>query len=151
MAAISISDQLISSITKLTDLNAGTTEAILALVERDPSFLLLLSEMKELLSEEDDDFRPTTYALHKAFHLIIETALQMQATQASFPYGFPYGDGEQGIRIEWENPPRDVRLRIPAQETAREYIYHKEGQQHDIEEPASPDSLSRWLGWLIGT
>lgn len=52
---------------------------------------LIFSELTELLTEEDTDFRPTPYAFTRTSELISGAGKQ---TQVDFPYGYVYSDGE---------------------------------------------------------
>lgn len=103
------------------------------------------SELKELQDEEDEEFRPTQYASNRAWELVSSAAAQISE---DFPYGYAYGDGDGGIRIEWKSSPREVRLRVPSQKKGKEYIYHQSPESHKANEGASPDALVGWLRWL---
>ncbi|CAN5573042.1 hypothetical protein BH10CHL1_BH10CHL1_51180 [soil metagenome] len=111
----------------------------------------MLSSINALLDEEaEDDYgilRPTDNVIETAFQMLIDSSDQMAQL---FPYGSISTDSEGGIRIEWNNKERDVRLVIPAIENKSPYIYYDSGETYGLEEIDSPFILTKWLGWLAG-
>jgi hypothetical protein len=102
------------------------------------------AELLELQSEEDPTGRPTPYAFRRTWELLFEAGKQMKL---DFPYGYVMEDGEGGIRIEWENQSRYVRLIVPAEQDGQQYIYYQNNDTRDIDE-VSANALAGWLYWL---
>lgn len=96
------------------------------------------------LRTEDSDARPTPYAFGKAWEVISAVGNQMGH---EFPLGSAVEDGEGGIRIEWENKDRHVRLVIPDTQEKRHYIFHQEDDEHGLDN-ISAHVLAGWLYWL---
>jgi hypothetical protein len=69
--------------------------------------------------------------------------------RVNFPRGSVGTDGEGGIRIEWNQNVREVRLVIPAHSDGKMYLYYQAGKSYGIVENPSAQGLAYWLGWLV--
>jgi hypothetical protein len=111
-----------------------------------PALAQMLSELKELLTEDNPESRPSldAFKLMKRYLNIAGLALQER-----FPYGYVMDDGAQGCRIEWEN--RDARayasLVIHAQPGESDYIYYQ-ASDHKKLSPLSIGALISVLDQL---
>src|SRR6266511_4235676 len=101
-----------------------------------------------LWQEEDDDgLLPTSYSFSRTWELVIGAARHLST---GLPKGWPSLGHDGGIRIEWLDGSRQIRLIVPPNETGREYIYFQEGDNHAVEARVSPAILAGWLRWLTG-
>ncbi len=98
----------------------------------------------ELMRDDDPTARPTTYAQNITWLLISAVSEHLGE---SFPLGFVMEDEQGGVRIEWENQAKHVRLVIPGTSAGQQYIYHQQGDAYGTEDVSAP-ALEGWLSWL---
>src|SRR5207237_10064620 len=93
----------------------------------------IVSDFMELLRrEEEDDYgilKPTIYAFNFTLDLLFSTATAM-GPRVACPYGSISTDYEGGVRIEWRNGERSVRLIVPARPEGMRYIYFEDSQTY---------------------
>jgi hypothetical protein len=106
---------------------------------------IVISRISQLLQEEDD-FRPTEYALRTTLALVYEAN---QILRGSFARAAAAVDEDGSIVIYWKRPERNIHLTIPSQEDGPLYIYHREGGEYGTERPVSAASLASWLQWFM--
>jgi hypothetical protein len=107
---------------------------------------LAITRLWELLNNDEDEVKPSNYAFSIVWNLLLSAARRLSG---GLPNCVVYTDDEGGIRCEWKQAPRQVRLVIPARSHGRHYIYHEEGDHYSVEETVSPETLAIWLRWLI--
>lgn len=110
---------------------------------------VMFSDLASLMNQADynDEFlRPTDEMIETAWKLLSSTT---QHDIVNFPEGAVYPDGDGGIRIEWSQPPRDLRLTLLNDKSRRSYIYQEDGANYSVEYDISPKTLAYWLNWLI--
>lgn len=103
------------------------------------------ADLTDLNNDEDPDVRPTTYASIRAWFALSQVGFQLKER---LPYGYIMDDGANGVRIEWDNGPKQVRVVIPSTSGSYHYIYHEAGEYHGAED-FSISALVGWLNWLI--
>ena len=103
----------------------------------------------ETLREEDAEecgvTAPTAYARETTRRLLVDASSRMKP---GFPKGWVCLDWQGGIRIEWGQGERHVRLVVPPQDEGLQYVYHELDSDHGVDKDASGDILARWLDWL---
>ena len=132
-ALVSYTDDFISPVSSTREIN---------------QFNILLNNILYLLKDEeyDDDFlRPTDYAVAQTFLLIFGVAHVISAVPSHCTVST---DGSGGIRLEWLNAGKEVRVVVAASEGRRSYIYHEEGDNYALDEKLTPDRTKDWLLWL---
>lgn len=110
--------------------------------ERD--FNTVISRISNLL--QDEDIRPTQYALNTALSLVYETN---QLLKGIFARASTAVDEDGSIFIYWRNPERTIELRIPAQRQGRYHIYHREGSSYGFERNVTASTLAAWIKWFM--
>ncbi len=112
-------------------------------------FLKLTNGLVELNNEEyDEEFlEPTKYAYDCARRFMLEAYKVFQYALLT-PHYVP--DGEGGIRIEWENGTRELRLICPSSESKSPYLYHEDGDEYGVDEQVTDSKLNERLQGLIG-
>src|SRR5262245_52443039 len=85
-------------------------------------FNIVISRISRLLQEEDD-FRPTEYALLTALTMVYEAN---EILRGRFPRAAVAVDEDGSIVIYWKRPERNIHLTIPARRDGVLYIYHRE-------------------------
>jgi hypothetical protein len=113
----------------------------------------MITELRESLTgEEHDDYgvlRPTTYAFNTILDLLFTAAVEMGEGR-TFPYGSVTTDRDGGIRIEWRNGERNVRLIVPSRQEGMRYIYFEEGEEYRAIPVVTAAELRRRLEALSG-
>jgi len=140
------------------DRNAAPDVAEMAtyLSVSDEGSVLILRQLLSLhLAEEQDEvgvLRPTPYAFQETVELLLDAAKIFLAIQSppgsrrcTFPAGCVTTDSEGGVRIEWLNGDRAVRLVVRSKEDQQRYIYHQIGEDYDVDYNVSADILAYWL------
>jgi hypothetical protein len=97
--------------------------------------------------EYDEDFlRPTKSAIYKARLWLTKVSRIL----SDLPMGSHVStDGSGGVRIEWSVGEKNVRLVIAARPSSKSYIYHEAGSEYGVDRSISPETISRWLKWLV--
>ena len=95
------------------------------------------------LGKDDPEERPDPDVFAEALSILRAARSQM----GDFPRGAAGCDMDGGIQVEWSRGQRRVHLVLPAPRSRKRYIYHSEGDTHDIED-ASPATLALRLRWL---
>jgi hypothetical protein len=108
----------------------------------------LLADLLELktLVDSEDFVRPTAYAVDKAIDFCIPSG---SLIKAEFPYGSVAPDGDGGIRIEWMEGNKHVRLLVSANADTRPELYYEDRDEYDITPVTEADELAIWLDWLV--
>jgi hypothetical protein len=121
-------------------------------VSKHPGLKRLLAKLVELsYGDENDDFgrlKPTTYALFTTTLLLMRVARGLPRGVA-FPHGALSTDSVGGVRIEWRNGGRNVRLVVASNPSNPHYIYYEEGEQFDVITPVSITHLRERIKWLL--
>ena len=107
-------------------------------------FNLVISRISQILQE--DDFRPTEYALRTALTLVYEAN---QILKGVFARASVAVSEEGAISIYWRKPGRNLQLTVPAEEGRSAFIYHQENKDYSIERNAMPTTLANWLQWFM--
>ncbi len=105
-------------------------------------------ELIELTSDSEGVYRASWHAFTQAWELIEAVNSYLEANKLLFPPADVYGDGEGGVRIEWQRGQRELRLQIPGVPEKGGYLYYQEGTDHGIEEPLKVSTILRRLSWL---
>jgi hypothetical protein len=95
-----------------------------------------------------DEASPTARTRCVAFRLLWKASRSLLIPLPD--NGNLYGDGSGGIRIEWRNGERQLRLVIHGSDPRYDYLYHQDGDEYDVETDLSPVNISGWLRWLTG-
>ncbi len=104
-----------------------------------------LNELK--IEDYDNDFlAPSNYA-YKCAQDFMSAALKCFSVDLLIPYFVP--DGEGGIRLEWVNGARELRLICPASGSKKPYLYHEDGDIYGVIEEVTDSVLREQLRWLI--
>ena len=134
-----------------TEINQARSEAAARVLKRCP-FLSDLERQFDLAVQdagENSETLPTRHAACSALGLLWK-AKQIVHSSMLPRNGTLYGDGEGGLRLEWVNGVRHLRLVIHWNSSVRDYLYHQEGNDYDVETDLSPANLGGWLRWLTG-
>lgn len=89
---------------------------------------------------DDGEAKPTEEAVAFLMHLWPD---------ADVPPGYMAPD-DGGISIEWRRGRRDLRLRIPPNDSKNAYLYHQEGEEHGVVRPVTPEDFRWWAEWYAG-
>lgn len=108
----------------------------------------LTDGLAELRNESyDEDFiAPSAYAYECARDFMFAA---FNSFGCKLPVPFYVPDGEGGIRIEWEQGARELRLICPASDSQSPYLYHEEGSDYEVDEQVTDSVLRERLRWLI--
>lgn len=109
------------------------------------NYLTVKETIEELATIEDEDFRPTKYALEITGKLL-DGAVKVLGYGIGDPDISP--DGENGICVDWENGNRMIRLVIPSVSTKQGYIYYEEEKNKHVSNGLTDKNLCAWLKWL---
>jgi hypothetical protein len=108
----------------------------------------IMTQLVTLWHGEDHDeygrLRPTRHSYECCSRLLVDAAIVAAADGRQIPHGCVSTDSEGGVRVEWIHPTSGVHLVIPPTEESEGYVYHEVGEAYGTE-PASPESLARWL------
>lgn len=109
-----------------------------------------LERLIELLHEDEIDerglpLRPTNHAFDQAWRLLVETSaiLKGRLSDASVSV-----DESGGIRVEWREGARQVRLIIASSKIGRNYIYRQNGKSFSISWNVDAKALANHLDWI---
>ncbi len=110
------------------------------------NYHLAMEALNEIVTTEDDEFRPTLYAFETTKVLLSETVIALDYDIGD-PYIAPDGDG--GICIDWNKDTRMIRLVVKAAPDKRGYIYHEENKtDYNVSYGLNSGNLCYWLQWL---
>ena len=111
-------------------------------------FSNILTSLAELNEEHyDEDFlAPTFFAITSVINHL-RTASRPLGDSLPIPNIIADGDG--GIRVEWRNAEKDLRLLHPASEVNQIKLYFQEGKKYWIDNLTTDDDLVNGLRWLI--
>lgn len=119
------------------------------MAQRESPLTALLSDLRDLLKEENEDengiLKPTYHAFTTALSLIMEVSMFIHA---GFPFAAVSTDSEGGIRIEWVKGRGEIRLIIPAASNTAPYIYYEFDDKYGVDRNASGFKLIRWINRL---
>jgi hypothetical protein len=108
-------------------------------------FGLTLDEIRELLTEEDEDDRPSDLAFNRAMLLLRQAA---ERTGLKFPRAIAATGPGRSVRLIWMREQRKVRLMIGGSAANRSYIYWRKGPESGVDENIKPEYLAAYLEWL---
>lgn len=127
------------------------TAAPRILEARQAAFLALAQQLSDLLTGEtnfDEEYLPPTERAINAFlDLLGNAAIELYTP---LPEGLLYPDGDGGLRVDWRQDNRQVRLVIHHASTSQDYVYHQERADYDLETSVTARRLAGWLRWLTG-
>ena len=117
-------------------------------LETSPSFRALHERLVSLLQNEagEEEAVPTGHAYSTALALLLDAHSLVE----DFPRASITADETGGIRIQWLQPDRQVRLIIPAEKSGRQYLYFETDRSYDLEDDPSPTALAQRLRWFVG-
>lgn len=92
-----------------------------------------------------DNLMPSPYAFSITRELLQGAALYVCS---SYPLGSVYPAGDGGIRVEWIQPKREVKLIVRSDITERHFIFHKESENYGGDYDVISERLGYWLNWL---
>lgn len=103
------------------------------------------NQLRDKTNFDDECLEPTERAYERTFDLLQATPI--------LPSGTIYPDGDGGLRVEWAQGSKQLRLAIHHTDPVRDYLYHQEGigntAQYDIVPLTDSSMLSTWLFWLL--
>lgn len=116
-------------------------------VQSKPALAQMLSELEELLTDDNLESRPTLDALNRMKGLL---SVAGDVLQEKFPYGYVMDDGMQGARVEWENRnvPVYLSLAIHAEPGNSDYLYYQ-GPDGKVLTPLVPFTLISALARFV--
>ena len=102
--------------------------------------------INDLLNDDyDEDFlRPTDNAINETLRLLQGVTFK----------GWLSTLGDGGIRAEWRNGNREIRLLVGtpsavATPVLHSYIYYDQDNHYGIDNVTTPERLNEWLKWLL--
>lgn len=127
------------------------TAAPRAVEARQAAFLALVQQLSDLLTGDtnfDEEYLPPTErAINAALDLLGNAAIELHTP---LPEGILYPDGDGGLRVDWQQGNRQVRLVIHHASTSQDYVYHQERTDYDLETSVTARQLAGWIRWLTG-
>lgn len=118
---------------------------------RTTAFWALVQQLVEVMADKDnfdeECLPPTERAINAALAFLGDAAMDLRTP---LPEGALYPDGDGGLRIEWGQADRQVRLVIHHDSPSQDYIYHQERADYALEVNVSAHQLAGWLRWLTG-
>ena len=125
-------------------------ERLNILLKKNSPIDMLLSDVRDLLKENDEDeygiLKPTYDALSPVLSLITELLF---VPDIQWPFGCVSTDSEGGIRIEWVSTKGEIRLVIPSSKNKNTYIYYEFEGNYGVDEQINPAKLIWWLRRLV--
>lgn len=137
-----------------TSSNPASSPQTISLGSKGASTNDIINDLVALLRERGSDdegfpLAPTTDSFDAAWRLLATTA---GMRSSKLPIGHILTDKSGGIRIEWENGDRHLRLNIAPSSDQLSYIYLQQGgiprPKYYILWDCSPEQLARRLDWL---
>lgn len=102
----------------------------------------------ELTQDEyDEEFLAPTNFSYQSILKFLDSLSKSFNKRLPLPNFIP--DGEGGIRAEWENQGRELRLVCPAKPNWKPYLYHEEGDSYDVEKDLKVGTFIKWFSWLF--
>lgn len=118
---------------------------------RAAAFWALVQQLVDVMRDEDnfdeECLLPTERAIHAALVFLGDAAVELRTP---LPEGALYPDGDGGLRIEWEQDERQIRLVIHRDSSSQDYIYHQERADYALEANVTAHQLAGWIRWLTG-
>lgn len=118
--------------------------------ERNPARNFLLettgTEITRLMDLPYEDRRPDNRAHVLAHQMIIK----LVDLRFNVPASDVYSDPDKAIRLLWNRGDRTVELVFPSDETEAPYLYRSDQQDYHAEENPTPESILKWLHWVLG-
>lgn len=108
-------------------------------------FGVTLDKIRELLSEQDEDDRPSDLAYDRTIDLLRQTA---ERAGMKFPRAIAATGPGNSVRLIWMREQREVRLMIGGSAANRSYIYWRRGPESGVDENIKPEYLAAYLVWL---
>ncbi len=96
-------------------------------------------------AEEDEAVPPTDYAVTETRQLL---RAAFPFVHSTFPRASAASDGRGWVHLYWQMDDRMVQLTVPSDSSRRAFIYHSDGDNYDVEKPATPRRLAKWLDWF---
>jgi hypothetical protein len=112
--------------------------------EHERKLFALLAELENEEDYDDDFLKPEQIAFAKTRNILSQSYRGLY--NFSLLPQFVLADGDGGIRVEWRNEARELRLLCS--ETGGMKIYWQENKDYDIEEIVTVPSLTARLEWL---
>lgn len=97
-------------------------------------------------SYDDEYKKPTDYSVRMMAVILLQSVVGLEI---HYPVGDLYADGTGGLRIDWRNGEKQVRLVVPANEDRNIYIYYQNKEDFNGCYDVSGQLLKKFLGWLI--
>lgn len=109
-----------------------------------------LRRVRELRNEQDDEapVYPTPYAFERVMALLNGAFLLSKARPFPRAVACTWEDGS--IFLYWIARDHVLHVRVGAAENRSCYIYHREGDDFDIDRDVTPENLARWIDWYAG-
>jgi len=118
-------------------------------------FSATIKQIFALVAGDESDgygvLRPTDYAQRKTLKLLSRAQkafaddVENRQLGLSFPKGFVATDSEGGIRIEWLNGDKTIRLVVPASENGQSYIYFEDDSEYGTSDRVNGSVLAHFL------
>jgi hypothetical protein len=108
-------------------------------------FDTVLSRVAALTHEDDDEDRPTNYALRSTLTILFATR---ELLEIPFPRASTAVTQDRGIQVYWKRGGRFVELSIPPKDGGTEFIFHDDGSEYRAEQEVNGRVLAHWLRWL---
>ena len=106
---------------------------------------ILKSKVEDLKYEKyDDEFLPPSNFAFEKIKYWLRYANNFFGYEMSIP-SFIVPDGEGGIRIEWKNDRKHLRVSLSEE---RIYLYFEDGSDYDVIENFAAEQLIEKLRWL---
>jgi hypothetical protein len=117
---------------------------------REAALLAFVLQLRDLLSDEtnfdSECLAPTERSIEATLSLLANAALELYAP---LPEGVLYPDGDGGLRVDWKQDNRQLRLVIHRASPSQDYIYHQEGTEYGLETNVSARQVAGWARWLM--
>lgn len=114
--------------------------------------ICIFSQMLDLwLGEDRDDYgplKPTPFAIASAGSILLGAYSLLKNSGIEMPNAHVVPDGGGGIRVEWSNNERKVRLLVYHESQSISAIYWRSSDDYSTVR-AEPESLARYLKTLI--
>jgi len=115
-------------------------------VSRQHGLVTTFSDLYKIASPNDDEDAAALDTINRAVQILSFAYNHM--SDHFFPVGMVGVTPNLGIRIEWMNDGRHVRLFIPADEKGEAYLYRQAGNEREMKKQPTAEAIADMLNWL---
>ncbi len=122
---------------------SSSTSASVALTSYE--YRVTLDRVRMLLTDEDEQDRPSAEAYARTIQLLRETAQQLGM---QFPSAIAATGPGRSVRLLWSSDKKELRLVVGGSAANRSYVYWQEAGRSGVDETIHANRFARYLDWI---